>query len=50
MESYDFAELDARWYELVDRVEAGETIEITRDGKIVARIVPADWQSQDANP
>lgn len=34
------AEAKARFSALVDRAEAGETIEITRHGKIVARLSP----------
>jgi prevent-host-death family protein len=41
MESYSLADAKARLSELVDKVEAGETVEITRRGKIVARVVPA---------
>jgi prevent-host-death family protein len=42
MDSYSIADAKARLSELVDKVEAGETIEITRRGKIVARVVPAE--------
>jgi prevent-host-death family protein len=41
MDSYSLADAKARLSELVDRVEAGETVEITRRGRIVARVVPA---------
>ncbi|MDQ3460203.1 MAG: type II toxin-antitoxin system prevent-host-death family antitoxin [Deinococcota bacterium] len=37
--------------ELLDRAEAGETITVTRHGKVVARIVPADtrpWGDMEA--
>jgi prevent-host-death family protein len=40
MDSYSLADAKARLSELIDRVEAGETVEITRRGKIVARVVP----------
>lgn len=41
----------ARLSEIVDRVEAGESIEITRRGKTAARLVPPErqreWQPVD---
>ena len=40
MEHVKFADAKARLSELVDRVERGETVEITRRGKPVARLVP----------
>lgn len=42
MDSYSLADAKARLSELVDKVEAGETVEITRRGKIVARVVPVE--------
>lgn len=52
MDSYSLADAKARLSELVNRAEAGETVEITRRGKTVARIVPAaktlkpiDWDA-----
>lgn len=39
MSEVTLADAKARLSELVDRVEAGETIEVTRRGKRVARIV-----------
>ncbi|MCC6737184.1 MAG: type II toxin-antitoxin system Phd/YefM family antitoxin [Bauldia sp.] len=39
MSEVTLANAKARLSELVDRVEAGETIEVTRRGKPVARIV-----------
>lgn len=33
--------------ELLDRVSHGESVELTRDGKTVARIVPAETQKMD---
>jgi prevent-host-death family protein len=41
MESINLADAKARFSEIVDRAEAGESIEITRRGKIAARIGPA---------
>lgn len=38
MDAIKLAEAKARLSELVDRVEAGETVEITRRGKPVARL------------
>jgi prevent-host-death family protein len=42
MESYSLADAKARLSELVDKVEAGETVEITRRGKVVAKVSPPD--------
>ena len=41
MESVSLADAKAHLSELVDRVEAGEAIAITRRGKPVARLAPA---------
>lgn len=41
MESVDLADAKARLSELVDRVETGDAIDITRRGKPVARLTPA---------
>lgn len=38
MDSYSLADAKAHLSELIDRVEAGETVEITRRGKLVARL------------
>lgn len=38
MDTYSLADAKARLSELLDRVEAGETIDITRRGKRVARL------------
>jgi prevent-host-death family protein len=40
MDSFSLAAAKARFSEIVDRAEAGESIEITRRGKLAARIVP----------
>lgn len=40
MERINLADAKARLSEIVDRVEAGESIEITRRGKPAARLVP----------
>ncbi len=42
MDSYSLADAKAHLSELIDRVEAGETVEITRRGKLVARIIPPE--------
>lgn len=42
MDSYSLADAKAHLSELIDRVEAGEQVEITRRGKTVARVVPAE--------
>jgi len=36
----NFEEIEARLEDYVDRAEAGETFEIVRDGRIVARLTP----------
>jgi prevent-host-death family protein len=41
MNTVSLAEAKARLSELLDRVEAGEPIDITRRGKPVARLAPA---------
>jgi prevent-host-death family protein len=40
MDSYSVADAKARFSEVVERAEAGETVEITKRGKLVARVVP----------
>lgn len=40
MEVVNLAEAKAHLSELIDRVEAGETVEITRRGKPAARLTP----------
>lgn len=40
MDSYSLADAKARLSELIDKVEAGQTVEITRRGKPAARLVP----------
>ena len=40
-DSVNLAEAKARLSELIDRVEAGASIEITRRGKLVAKLTPA---------
>ena len=39
----------AKFAELLDDVERGETIEITRHGKTIARLVPDEDARRDAN-
>ena len=41
MKSFNLAEAKAHLSELVDRAEAGETVEIMRRGKPAAKLVPA---------
>jgi prevent-host-death family protein len=41
METINLADAKAHLSELVDRVEAGDTVAITRHGKPVARLTPA---------
>lgn len=52
MARYSLAEAKARLSELIHKVEAGETVEITRRGKPVAKVVPTaapakpiDWDA-----
>ena len=42
MDVVNLADAKARLSELIDRVEAGETVEITRRGKPAARLVPTE--------
>lgn len=46
MDSYSLADAKARLSELIDKVEAGETVEITRRGKTVAKVVPPERKRQ----
>ena len=41
MDSYSLADAKARFSELVERAEAGETVDITKRGKLVAKLTPA---------
>jgi len=40
MDRYSLADARAHWPELVAKIEAGEEVEIIRDGMTVARVVP----------
>lgn len=40
------AEAKAKFSELIERVEAGEEIVVTRDGKAVARVLPPEPNQQ----
>jgi prevent-host-death family protein len=42
MDAVSLSEAKAHLSELVDRAEAGETVEITRHGKPAARLVPVE--------
>lgn len=46
MDRINLADAKARFSEIVDRVEAGESIEIVRRGKPAARLVPTDRQRE----
>ena len=37
---YDAADAEARFDELIDQIERGRMVRITRDGKAIARLVP----------
>jgi prevent-host-death family protein len=41
-DSYSIADAKARLSEIIERVETGETVKITKRGKLVARIEPPD--------
>lgn len=45
----NLAQAKAKFSEVIDRVEAGETIEITRRGKVAARIVPVEAVKEKIN-
>ncbi len=53
MERINLADAKARLSEIVDRVEAGESIEIVRRGKPAARLVPPEkkreWEPVDTD-
>ena len=42
----NLAQAKAQLSAVIDRVEAGETIEITRRGKVAARIVPVEAEKR----
>jgi len=42
MSAINLADAKAHFSELVDRVEAGETVDILRRGKLVARLTPPE--------
>ncbi len=46
MPTVKLADAKAHLSELVDRVEAGESVEITRRGKPVARLVPVETRKK----
>ena len=50
MKHVNLADAKARFSELVDLAEAGETVEITRRGRRVARLVPAEPEKQPISP
>ena len=41
MERIDLSADQPAWTELVGRAEAGETIDLVRDGRVTARLIPA---------
>lgn len=54
MDAVNLADAKARLSELIDRVEAGETVDILRRGKLVAKLTPPeparqaiDWEALD---
>jgi antitoxin (DNA-binding transcriptional repressor) of toxin-antitoxin stability system len=42
VDGFNLTDAEKSLCELVDRAEAGETIEIMRDGKLVAKLVPVE--------
>lgn len=46
MKHINLADAKARFSELVTEAESGQSIEITRRGKVVARLVPAEPPKQ----
>ena len=46
MDGINIAQAKAHFSELVERAEAGETVDITRRGKLVARLVPPERKMQ----
>ena len=42
MESYSIADAKARFSEVIELAESGITVDITKRGKLVARIVPPE--------
>ena len=49
MSSVNLADAKAHLSELVERAAAGEAVRITRRGKLVAQIVPADTPRKPVN-
>ena len=49
MDTINLADAKAHLSELVDKVEAGDTVEILRRGKPVARLTPADRPRKPVN-
>jgi prevent-host-death family protein len=43
-------EAETRFQEMLDKAEHGETVEITRDGRPVAKLVAADGPRPKRNP
>ena len=50
MDTVSLADAETRLSELIDRVEAGEEIDITRDGKAVARLCALPPTNKVAKP
>lgn len=47
MRQFSATEVKGRWAELLRQAEAGETIAITRRGKVVAQLSPAVGEGKD---
>lgn len=50
MDAFNVAEAKAKFSELIDRVEAGESIDVMRRGRLIARVSPATPSKQAVNP
>lgn len=46
LDRVNLTDAKAHLSELIDRVEAGQTIDIIRHGKLVARVVPVEAQKE----
>lgn len=49
MDGFNLTDAEKSLSELVDRAEAGETIDILRDGRLVAKLVPVEPMADKLN-
>lgn len=46
MKTLTSSEARERWRDVLDQVQAGQVVEITRHGKVIARVIPPDaWRT-----